>query len=117
MFGGIWRAYERLMGAKMKGINTNRNELISDFNPFQLDKLVTIASAVVVLVLWLMGAPEIWYFGAFTWIGLWMLEREAKVRAGVSHYHEERIVELEQQVHELKARQECQQRRQASQTR
>jgi hypothetical protein len=33
-----------------------------------------------------------------------MLEREAKVRAGVSHYHEERIVELEHQIEGLKAR-------------
>jgi hypothetical protein len=106
------------MGVKMKkGINTNRNELISNFNPFQLDKLVTLVSLVICVVLGLMEAPTIWWVGATLGIGLWMLEREAKVRAGVSHYHDERIVELEHEVHELKAQLlRYQQRQRASQT-
>jgi predicted ferric reductase len=88
----------------MKGIKTNRNELISDFNPFGLDKLVMIVAAVVSVALWLTESPVIWWIGAYAWLGLWTLEREAKVRAGVSHYHEERIVELERQIDGLKAR-------------
>lgn len=100
-FVRYWRATD---GAKMKGIRTNRNELISDFDPFELDKLVMIVSPVVGVVLWLTEAPVIWWVGALAWIGLWMLQREAKVRAWVTHYHEERIVELERQVQGLKAR-------------
>jgi hypothetical protein len=88
----------------MKGIRTNRNELISDFNPFELDKLVLIVSAATGVLLWLTEQPVIYWVGVYAWIGLWMLEREAKVRAGVSHYHDERIVELERQIDELKAR-------------
>jgi hypothetical protein len=88
----------------MKGIRTNRNELISDFNPFELDKLVLIVAAATGVLLWLTEQPVIYWVGAYAWIGLWMLEREAKVRAGVSHYHDERIVELERQIDGLKAR-------------
>jgi hypothetical protein len=88
----------------MKGIRTKRNELISDFNPFELDKLVLIVAAATGVLLWLTEQPVIYWVGAYAWIGLWTLEREAKVRAGVSHYHDERIVELEQQIDALKAR-------------
>jgi hypothetical protein len=88
----------------MKGIRTNRNELISDFNPFELDKFVMIVAAGVSVALWLTESPVIWWIGAYAWIGLWMLEREAKVRAGVSHYHEERIVELERQIDGLRSK-------------
>jgi hypothetical protein len=88
----------------MKGIRTKRNELISDFNPFELDKLVLIVAAATGVLLWLTEQPVIYWVGAYAWIGLWMLEREAKVRAGVSHYHDERIVELERQIDGLKAR-------------
>jgi hypothetical protein len=88
----------------MKGIRTKRNELISDFNPFELDKLVLIVAAATGVLLWLTEQPVIYWVGAYAWIGLWTLEREAKVRAGVSHYHDERIVELERQIDALKAR-------------
>jgi hypothetical protein len=85
----------------MKGIRTKRNELISDF---ELDKLVLIVAAATGVLLWLTEQPVIYWVGAYAWIGLWTLEREAKVRAGVSHYHDERIVELERQIDALKAR-------------
>jgi hypothetical protein len=63
-----------------------------------------IVAAAAGVLLWLTEQPVIYWVGAYAWIGLWTLEREAKVRAGVSHYHDERIVELEQQIDALKAR-------------
>ncbi|GAA0001892.1 hypothetical protein BDS110ZK4_56690 [Bradyrhizobium diazoefficiens] len=90
------------MGAAMKGITTSRNELIADFDPFELDKLSMVVAAVVGVGLWITEAPTLWWVGAYCGLGLWMLQREAKVRAGVTHYHEERLAELERQVAELR---------------
>jgi hypothetical protein len=89
---------EAFRATKKPGIYTKRSELISNFNPFGLDKLVLAVAAAGAVVLWLTGSPLLWWVGAYAWIGMWMLEREAKVRAGVSQHHEERIEELEAQV-------------------
>jgi hypothetical protein len=43
----------------MNGIKTNRNVLISDFNPFGLDKLVRIVAAVVSVALSLTESPVV----------------------------------------------------------
>jgi len=45
----------------LKGIRTNRNELISNFDPFELDKLEMIVALAVGVVLWLAEAPSIWW--------------------------------------------------------
>jgi hypothetical protein len=89
---------EAFRATKKPGIYTKRSELISNFNPFGLDKLILTVAAAGAVVLWLTEAPLLWWVGAYAWIGMWMLEREAKVRAGVSQLHEERIEELEAQV-------------------
>jgi hypothetical protein len=83
---------------KKPGIYSKRSELISNFNPFRLDKLILAVAAAGAVVLWLTESPLLWWVGAYAWIGMWMLQREAKVRAGVSQHHEERIEELEAQV-------------------
>lgn len=85
----------------MKGVRTSRNELIADFDPFELDKLSMAVAAIVGVALWISEAQTVWWIGAYAGLGLWMLQREAKVRAGVTHYHEERLAELERQVAEL----------------
>jgi hypothetical protein len=89
---------EAFRATKKPGIYTKRSELISSFNPFELDKLILAVAAAGAVVLWLTESPLLWWVGAYAWFGMWMLEREAKVRAGVSQYHEERIEELEAQV-------------------
>jgi hypothetical protein len=43
----------------MNGIKTNRNVLISDFNPFGLDKFVMIVAAVVIVALSLTESPVV----------------------------------------------------------
>src|SRR5262249_33611894 len=92
---------EAFRATKKPGIYTKRSELISNFNPFGLDKLVLAVAAAAAVVLWLTESPPLWWVGACGWVGMWMLEREAKVRAGVSQHHEARIEALEAHVSSL----------------
>ena len=92
---------EAYRATKKPGNYTPRSELIRDFNPFQLDKLAIALSLIAAVVLWVMDAPSAWWLAAVAVIGLWQLEREAKVRAGVTQYLEERIEALEGHVSSL----------------
>lgn len=48
---------ETFRATKKPGIYTKRSELISNFNPFGLDKLVLAVAAVGAVALWLTESP------------------------------------------------------------
>jgi Flp pilus assembly protein TadB len=92
---------EAYRATKRLGNYTPRSELIRDFNPFQLDKLIMVAGLIASVVLWSMSAPTVWWVATIAAIGFWQLEREAKARAGVTQYLEDRIEALESHVSSL----------------
>jgi hypothetical protein len=92
---------EAYRATKKPGNYTPRSELIRDFNPFQFDKLVMAVGPLALVVLWIMNAPTLWWVAAVGAIGFWQLEREAKVRAGVTQHLEDRIEALESHVSSL----------------
>lgn len=92
---------EAYRATKRPGNYTPRGELIRNFNPFQFDKLVIAVGLLAFVVLWITDAPPVWRGAAIGALCLWLLEREAKVRAGVTQHLEDRIEALESHVSNL----------------